>query len=252
MSTYTPGRFIWHEIFTSDVEKTKAFYSKVAGWTTQTMNMTGMDYTMFLAGEEQIGGIMSLAMIPTEGVPPHWLGYVSVPNVDEAAAATKSGGGTVLKAPEDIPNMGRFAVLQDPQGAVFAAFKGNDGDQPEVDKPKMGTIVWDHLNTSDVPAALKFYEKVFAWKAGEFGPGMPVFKRSGDKFGGGLGEAPPGSPPHWLAHILVKDLAAARKLVTEESGKVLMEEIAVPNIGKFAVIQDNVGAVVALFQDTNG
>jgi hypothetical protein len=252
MSAHTPGRFVWHEIFTSDIDATKKFYSAVAGWTAKTMKMPGMDYTMFLVGETQIGGVMDLSSIPMQDVPPHWLGYVSVPNVDEAVAATKSGGGKVLKEASDVPNMGRFAVLQDPQGAVVAAWKAADGDQPEVEKPTMGTICWDHLNTSDTKAALTFYQKLFGWKAAEFGPGMQVFKREGDKFGGGVGEAPAGSPPHWLPHILVKDLSAARKLVAEQSGKVLMEEVPVPTIGKFAVIQDNVGAIVALFEDANG
>ncbi len=252
MSDYTPGRFVWHEIFSSDTEATKKFYTAVAGWTTKTMEMPGMDYTMFLAGENMVGGIMDLSTIPMEGVPPHWLGYVSVPDVDEAAAAVKSGGGTVLKEPSDIPNMGRFAVLQDPQGAVVAAWKAVDGDQAEPEKPLMATMCWNHLNTSDIDAAVTFYEKVFGWKPDEFGPGMKVFKRGADKYGGGVGEAPPGTPPHWIPHIMVKDLAAARKIVTEQKGKILMEEIPVPNIGKFAVIEDNVGAHVALFQDANG
>lgn len=247
MPNYNPGRFVWHELFTSDLEASKKFYAAVAGWSYETVDMGDFEYTMFKAGGTSIGGLMSLDKIPMKGVPPHFLGYVSVPNVDESAAAVKAGGGKVLQDPFDIPKVGRIAVLQDPQGGVFATFKSADGDPPEVEKPEVGTIVWDHLNTNDPAAAKAFYAKVCGWKAEENGP-HTVFMRGAGKFAGGLGDVPPGTPPHWLAHIMVADLAKARELVTKHGGRVLMDEIPVPGFGKFAVVQDNVGAICAAFE----
>jgi len=76
MASYTPGRFVWHELMTPDVEKSKGFYAELLGWTFQAMPMPGMDYTMVMSGPTGVGGIMPLSALPMKGVPPHWLGYV--------------------------------------------------------------------------------------------------------------------------------------------------------------------------------
>lgn len=250
--TYTPGKFVWRELFSNDMEGSKKFYSGLFGWTINAMDMGAMTYTMANAGETPVCGMMPLETIEMEGVPPHWLSYVSVPNVEEAAAAVESGGGTVLLPPKEVGGMGKMCVLRDPQGAVISAWRANDGDGAEVEKPPVGTFCWDQLGTSDIDSATAFYEKVFAWSKGPFEgtDQMWVFMR-GDKPAASLMQAPEGVPPHWLTYVVVEDLAASRAKVTELGGKVMMEEIPVPGIGKFAVIADNIGAHIALFEDAS-
>ena len=116
----THGAFSWQELMTSDVEESKAFYSKLLGWTFNDMSSApGMTYSVISAGGAQIGGIM--AKPPENQAPTRWCGYITVNDVDAIAARAKSFGATVLVPPHDIPGVGRFTCLQDPQGAVFSA-----------------------------------------------------------------------------------------------------------------------------------
>lgn len=246
---YTPGRFVWHELFTKDIEASTKFYGKISGWTIKPQPMGEMTYNMVMAGEQPVAGLMDINNLPMKDVPPHWLGYVSVPDVKEAAAGAKSGGGKVLVEPTDI-GIGTFAVIQDPQGAVVAPWRAVEGDPPEVDKPGLGTLCWDSISTTDPDAAAKFYEKVFGWQRTGFEGGGDeswTFLR-GDKMAASMHRPPEGVPSHWMTYLVVDKLADARAKVPDLGGKVLMEEIPVPNIGKFAVITDNVGALVALFE----
>ena len=111
------GRFIWHELLTTDTAGAAAFYPRVVPWRTQPSSMPG--YTLWMAGQTQIGGLTAL---PQEvgGPPSHWLIYVGTSSVDASCAQAQGLGARVLKAPADIPNVGRFAVLSDPQGGAFA------------------------------------------------------------------------------------------------------------------------------------
>jgi hypothetical protein len=114
------GAFSWCELMTTDVDAAKAFYTKLFGWDTEDMKMPGMTYTVVKAGGKGIGGIMP---IPKEaaGMPPAWGTYVTVDDVDSTAKTAEKIGAKVLMPPTDIPNVGRFCVIQDPQGAVINA-----------------------------------------------------------------------------------------------------------------------------------
>ena len=114
------GAFSWCELMTTDVAGAKLFYAKLFGWDTEDMTMPGMNYTVVKAGAKGIGGIMS---IPKEasGTPPMWSTYVTVDDVDATARSAVQLGGKLHMPPRDIPNVGRFCVIQDPQGAVICA-----------------------------------------------------------------------------------------------------------------------------------
>ena len=118
-----PGAFSWNELNTRDIEAAKQFYATVFGWTAATSEAGPMTYTEFKLGDRSIAGGMNVpAEIPAD-VPPHWLVYFSVENVDQAVEQAKSLGGNLMFGPEDIPGGGgRIAVLADPQGAAFGLF----------------------------------------------------------------------------------------------------------------------------------
>jgi len=114
------GAFSWSELMTTDVEGARKFYSNLFGWKTEEMPMANMKYTIVKVGEEGVGGMMPIPP-QAQGSPPNWGVYVTVDDVDATAKKAKVLGGKVLVPPTDIPNVGRFAVLQDPQGAVISA-----------------------------------------------------------------------------------------------------------------------------------
>ena len=113
------GAFSWFELMTSDVEAGKKFYQALFGWTYSVMPMTTGDYTVIKVNEEDVAGIMTMPADAGE-MPPTWGIYLTVDNVDKTAEKAKNLGGKILVAPSDIPGVGRFSVLQDPQGAWFA------------------------------------------------------------------------------------------------------------------------------------
>jgi len=114
------GAFSWFELMTNDPEGAKKFYTGLFGWDAEDAPMEGMKYTVVKVREDAVGGIMPMAP-GTEGMPPAWGIYVTVDNVDETAAKVEELGGRLLHPPTDIPDVGRFCVLSDPQGAVIHA-----------------------------------------------------------------------------------------------------------------------------------
>ena len=114
------GMISWHELMTGDVEGAKKFYAELLGWGFEEFPMEeGGSYWMAKVGEEEVGGIMGTPP-DAAGVPPHWGLYITVDDVDATVKKAEKIGAKVLVPPMDIPKVGRFAVLQDPQGAAFA------------------------------------------------------------------------------------------------------------------------------------
>ena len=115
------GAFSWFELMTGDVEGAKDFYSKLFGWTTESVNMDdGMTYTVVKVNGDEVGGIMAIP--PQAGqMPSMWGIYITVDDVDATAGKVREMGGNVLMGPQDIAGVGRFCVLQDPAGAVISA-----------------------------------------------------------------------------------------------------------------------------------
>ncbi|MGI9042080.1 MAG: VOC family protein [Gemmatimonadales bacterium] len=120
--TGEPNAMCWNELATKDTAKAARFYSGLFGWKADEQAMEGFTYTVFRQGEHQRGGMMQIA--PEWGpMPPHWTVYCAVDDCDAKAALALSLGGKVPMPPSDIPGVGRFAVVQDLQGAAFAIIK---------------------------------------------------------------------------------------------------------------------------------
>lgn len=115
------GAFSWCELMTADVEAAKGFYAKLFGWDTEAMTIPGMTYTLVKAGGKSIGGIMAMPPDAPKGMPPMWGSYVTVNDVDATARTAQQLGARLLVPPQDIPDVGRFCVIRDPQGAVISA-----------------------------------------------------------------------------------------------------------------------------------
>ena len=245
--TYRNGQFVWRELMSTDVAASVRFYTESFGWKIDSMKMPdGMDYMFAKVGETGVGGIMKH---PMPNIPAFWGASVSVGDVDAVASRVTAAGGKVIVPPMDAGGMGRYAGFQDPQGAIVNAWKGNDGDQPAPERPGVGMFCWEQLNTTDPAAALEFYSKVFGWTNKPFGGGgeMKVFE-AGTAQVASVMTNPPGVPAHWLSYVVVDKLTSAYARVKQQGGKVVVERIDVPTVGAIGVIQDNVGAVIGVFE----
>jgi len=235
------GRFIWHELLTTDTAAAAAFYPKVVPWRTQPSNMPG--YTIFMAGGSQVGGLMALPA-DAAGTPAHWLTYVGTPSVDATVAQAQGLGARVCKAATDIPNVGRFAVLADPQGATFAVF--TPSGPPPGPAPATGSFSWHELATTDVAGALRFYGELFGWTQG-VGHDMgamgvyQLFEHGGAQVGGMCNTQGPSTPPSWLSYVHVADAGRAVAAAKSAGGRLLHGPVEVPG-----------GSWIALFLDPQG
>lgn len=255
ITAYTPGTFCWIDLSTSDATAAKKFYSDLLGW--QTVDMpagSDMIYTTFQVDGKDVAGMYQQG--PDEqGIPPHWNSYVSVTSTDEIAAKAKSLGGTVLMEPMDAMDAGRMVVIQDPTGAVVAAWQPNQHiGAGLVNQP--GALCWNELATREPQKSSDFYTQLFGWTAqiqpmGE--TNYTVFI-NGDNMNAGMIEmtAEWGDiPPHWMVYLTVADCNATAEKVTALGGKILVPPTDIPNMGRFAVVLDPQGAAFAFIKMDN-
>lgn len=251
--TLKTGRFVWRDLQTTDPEGAKRFYGELFGWSVKPMPMGDFTYDMLANGDKDFGGIMPLD--PGQGVPPHWISYVHVPSVDESAAAATRLGGTLYVPPTDIPDVGRFAVVADPQGAVFAPFTSStEGDDwpTEMSMPPVGDVTWNELVTADPEGAKDFYGEVIGWQFGDSdmgGPGPYAILKQGDCWYGGLMQKPDDVPVSlWVIYFHVADLDKNLADVTRLGGRPIGPIIDIPDIGRVGWVTDPAGALFALHE----
>lgn len=248
----TRGRFVWHELSTSDPAAAKDFYEKVIGWGTSKLAGGGVDYTMWMAGAGPIGGMMELVPeAKAMGAKPSWLAYTEVPDVDKTVADAVALGAKVILPPHSAPDVGRFSILTDPQGAVFAVVTSANPPGEEND-PQPREFSWHELVTTDPNAAIEFYEKLFGWESkGDFDMGdKGVYKMYGrDRFTyGGVMKKPDDMnwPSHWLHYVNVDNADAATERATSAGANVMLPPTDVPGGGRIAVMTDPQGAMFAV------
>ncbi|MBI5086047.1 MAG: VOC family protein [Acidobacteria bacterium] len=245
------SRFVWYELMTNDTAAAKEFYGKVVGWTMQDLPGPAMTYTMLNAGGVDVGGLMAFPPgVCGPDAKPAWLGYVGVDDVDAAAAQLEKLGGKVHRTPCDIPNVGRFAVVADPQGAVFYLFRPSQSGGPEPD-PAPGRICWRELHASDWPAAFEFYSAMFGWQKGQamdMGPmgTYQLFTIDGAGAGAMFNSPAAQQARFWLFYFIVEDIDAAVARVTAAGGKILMGPAPVPENRWIVQATDPQGAMFAL------
>lgn len=246
------GRFLWYDLMTPDPVAAQVFYRQVAGWGTEVFDAGPKPYDMWTRDGRPIGGVMEL---PEEaaaaGAPPHWLAYIGTPDVDATTARAAELGATVLVAPLDIPNVGRFSVLADPDGAVFAAFAPAMDAPPHPGMPSTGDFSWNELMYRDYEQGFEFYSELFGWKVhedmdmGEYGI-YRLYGLEGPPLGGIMNrptEMPVGA---WLFYVRVDDLDAAVGRVKAGGGEVLNGPMEVPGGDRVAQCRDPQGAMFAL------
>src|SRR5262252_624039 len=249
MSKYH-GKFIWYDVMTTDMRAAEAFYTKAFGWTAKD---TGRSYTLFSAGGVDVGGLMPIPEDARKrGVPPCWTGYIAVDDVDDYARRVAKAGGKIQRGPEDIPGIGRFAVVADPHGAVFIIMKGDSAEGPPDPAPDApGHVGWRELQAGDGKAAFAFYSGLFGWKKvnaldmGEMSV-YQTFSDGGDEVGGMMTKMPEAPWPFWLYYFNVEALDAVVARVKQAGGTIALEPQRVPTGQWIAQCADPQGAMFGL------
>jgi predicted enzyme related to lactoylglutathione lyase len=251
MTQATRGSFVWYELLTSDPSKALDFYTEVVGWTTQPF---APEYTMFLGSQGPIGGATKLPEQAAKmGSPPHWMANVQVDDVDATVALVGKLGGQVLVPPNDIPDVGRFAVIADPQGASISVFRPSSS-MTLHDTSRPGEVTWCELVTTDHEAAFAFYAQLFGWtKARDFDMGSMgkylIYGMNGTDLGGMFTKPKDmPMPPAWVHYIQVADLRAAIERATSRGGRLLLGPQEVPGGAHIAQLFDPQGALFALHE----
>ncbi|KAF0242603.1 MAG: hypothetical protein FD180_3833 [Planctomycetota bacterium] len=244
-----PSFFCWHELKAPDRKAARAFYGGLFGWKFQDHDMgpAGV-YTGIMIGDRGIGGICDVQ----KGAPPHWISYVTTDNVDDAAVRATRAGGKVLMPAMDIPETGRFTVVQDPQGALICPWKGLQPSRP--DGPfAPGAFCWNELVSPDIGKAKQFYGELFGWTHKDVPMPMSgnyTLLQSEGTDVGGMFPKPPGAPgpAAWIGYVHVTDVDASSTQVKKLGGKLWSEPMDIPNVGRFSVCADSAGATFALYK----
>jgi predicted enzyme related to lactoylglutathione lyase len=251
------GDFIWYELMTTDAEGAKGFYDALVGWNIGESAPEYNGYRMINRTDGKFaGGVLPLTdEMQQRGARPAWLGYIYVPDVDEAAESIeRSGGKTLMK--HDIPNVGRIAMVTDPQGAPFYVMKplppeGDPNAKSDVFDPKAEQRVgWNELSTSDPVAARRFYGEQFGWTSEQFMPmgeqGEYRFLEQNGVTIGAVAGTMDGQPPHWRFYVRVPSITKAKESVEANGGKVAMGPMEVPGGDHILIGIDPQGAEFAL------
>jgi hypothetical protein len=253
------GDFIWYELMTPDPEGAKAFYDAVVGW--EVGGEGPPEYNGYrMIGRSDggfAGGLLPLTPdMQQHGARPTWLGYVHVQDVDRKVAAIEAAGGKALMPATDIPNVGRIAMVADPQGAPFYVMKpippANDPNAKSdvFSETAQQRVNWNELSTSDPAAARAFYGDQFGWSSEEFMPmGEMGEYRFIDHHGqriGALAGTMPGQDPHWRYYFRVPSIAKAKDIAEAKGGTVAVGPMQVPTGDYIVIGTDPQGAEFAL------
>lgn len=252
------GSFIWYELMSPDPEGSKVFYDAVVGWSFGEPAAEYNGYRMINTADGGFaGGVLPLnEEMQQHGARPGWLGYVSVRDVDEAVAEIGQAGGKTLMPANDIPNVGRIALVTDPLGAPFYVMKPTPpADRPDAESDvfspeRAGRCGWNELQTSDTETARRFYGGQFGWDSNDFMDMGEMGKyRFWDHQGqriGALFDAQNGQPPHWRFYFRVPSITAAKQTAEDKGGTIHMGPHQVPTGDWIILGSDPQGAEFAL------
>jgi predicted enzyme related to lactoylglutathione lyase len=248
------GTPIWYELMSKDPLAARRFYAAVVGWQIDESPPPGstMDYRMISAGDGLVGGVFRLTEdMCKQGASPCWMMYVGVDDVDACVTAITVAGGSVQLPAFDIPDVGRIAMVSDPQGAPFYVMRGaSDEKSTACDPDRAGHGAWHELHAVDGPKATDFYSAQFGWgksRSVDMGPmGTYQLIAIGGRDLGGIMTDGRFPRPAWLVYFRVDGIARAAGRIVEAGGQVIHGPIEVPGGGWIVNGLDPEGAMFAL------
>jgi uncharacterized protein len=251
------GDFVWYELMTPDAAGAQAFYGAILGWNIANPEQDGFDYREIQAGDGSfIGGILALTP-EMHGAHPGWVGYIAVGDVDASVASIEKAGGKLYLPARDLEGVGRFAMVADPQGAIFYIMTSATGETSHAyaeHEPMIGHCGWNELATTDQAGAMAFYSGQFGWtKDSEMDMG-PMGKYALLRYGGdnrGMLGAMQTKAPHipvsaWTFYFRVADIDAGIAKVNAAGGQILFGPQDTPGGDQIILGMDPQGAMFAL------
>lgn len=242
------GRIIWHDLFTTDLQRSMTFYQQVAGWSYKTEHATDFtwgggekDFVLALLDEEAGAGFTETPPALTDG----WIAYVEVQDVDATTALAEKLGATIIRSPFEVPGVGRNALLRDPAGALF----GISLSRHSFPAPQRQFDIEVYMsNTENFPN--QFYTQIFDWEIGssaEAQHGRRVTGPSGDDVAVIItGETPLGSQPVWMPSLKVTHQDTALKKAKALGAELFTQRTAEPAQQHGTFLHDPCGALTCL------
>lgn len=242
-----PGGPCWIELSTSDAPAAKSFYTALFGWRCETdPREEAGGYTTAHLGDDRVA---ALSPVYQPGQPPAWTVSFAVEDADATAGKATAAGGSLLVAPMDVFEEGRFAVLADPSGAVFSLWQGRAFAGADLfNEP--GSLGWTELVTHESDPALAFYPGVLGWTVTPSDT-YPQWGIDGADFGGLLTmdeNFPPEVPPHWLPYIAVENVDVTAATAQSGGGDLLMPPTDIASGHRIAVVRDPQGAAFGIYR----
>lgn len=244
------GAFIWYELMTPDAVGAKAFYDAVVGWDIDSASAVpgDIDYRMIKRSDGgNAGGLLVLSPdMVAGGGRAGWYGYIHVPDVDAAAATLTESGGSVHMGPNDMPGVGRMAMVADPWGAAFYLMTPTppphdpDAKSDVFDYTKPQHVRWNELQTDDQAGAVALYHRLFGWNQdgampmGELGDYLFI-GRQGGMIGAIMPRMKEAPGSLWSYYIGVEDIDRAVATARERGGQIVQEPIEIPG-GEFSAM----------------
>ncbi len=248
-----PG-FVWHDLMARDVAAAKDFYAELLGWVYAPFGASETDYEVFRAGDHGWGGVMTP---PDPQMPSMWLSYAAVADLEATVAGVPGAGGVVQVPPTPIPEVGRFAIVLDPEGAAIGLFESSGDPGPGAPSPiPVGGVEWVELATTDLAAALPFYGSILGWKAREvpMGPvgAYTILTAEGKDVAGAI-RLPEealarGARGHWLTYFSVNDVESVIATAERLGATTIFGPMAVAGVGRLAGFHDPQGAAFAVLE----
>ena len=245
-----PGRWVWAELLTADVERAKTFYGAVFGWSFESLGSGERSYTLARNAGVPVAGMLFREADAGVGQSARWLGLMSTVDPAKAAASAASAGGRVLVGPKELPGRGEVALLADPEGARFGVLRALGGDPPDL-FPDSGDFLWRELWARDGAAMAGFYSGLSGAQSRRVdSDNVPApewhLVVGGYPRAGILQEPIEGLPSAWLHYVRVDDLQATLARVAEHGGSVLLHPDGSVRGGAVAIITDPLGAALGL------
>jgi uncharacterized protein len=245
-TSHPPGTFSWVDLATPDPAGAKSFYAGLFGWEMEDGDAGGgAVYTTC-----RLDGAAVCGLFEMPDVPPTWTSYVTVADANAAAASAGELGGEAVRDAFDVLDVGRMAVLKDPQGAVFAVWQ--PGSRIGAERVNdVGCLCMNELATTDMGSARSFYEGLFGWTTEmvDTGPDYPPMglAHNDGTLNASFGAVEDGAPAHWRPYFTVESVEAALGRVGELGGTALWGPLEIFD-GTIALVHDPRGAVFALFE----
>jgi predicted enzyme related to lactoylglutathione lyase len=246
-----PGKFVWADLVTDDVQAAQNFYAGLFGWTFRNVG----NYVVAFNDERPLAGMFQRARPANDAkARPRWFGYISVGNVEKVQSAVTKNGGRELAAPRKMPKRGEQAVFADAEGAVFGVVKSSTGD-PQDFQAEPGDWIWIQLLSHDAKQAADFYRDVAGYEVIENTASnrLSDFVLASQGFARATVREIPKArqaeiKPNWLPFVRVKSISESVAKAEQLHGKILLAPKPERFEGKVAVVADPTGGAIGLME----